>query len=478
MSAQFTFGQINYFKMYSGDENDRGNSIVQLDDSSYVIAGGSGSFDNGNSQAFLLKIDSLGNYLWSYDYGGLENESFEKVLHKENQGYYAVGYTNSVDSGGYDLLLSRVDENGVEQWNKSFGADGWERAIDAAFTSDSGLMIVGEVSTNSGDKDIWLLRTDSNGDTLWTQSLGMSGDDFPTSIESFQDSLYIISAQVYIEDSTAHKGYLYYLDENGSILSEDTLGSSNGDYIINDFFVRNDTLIATGTYFTDVDSVTNTCFFKFDVTQNSLDLIQEFQVVNSEKQSGRLITNIYSNPNSFYSIFGIQSYWTEPGGDDLFIGKFSNDFNWQGSGGALAVSDPDVGNEIIPTSDGGAMLVGYTTSGGTGGSSIFVVKIGPNDTYATIAGVTYVNDLVSTNEIEGNKKVSIYPNPTLNSISIEFQENGTYQYQLRDLQGKSLISGSMTGKQTIDLEAISSGMYIVEILEGSSIIYSSRLVVQ
>ena len=121
-------------------------------------------------------------------------------------------------------------------------------------------------------------------------------------------------------------------------------------------------------------------------------------------------------------------------------------------------------------SDGGAMLVGYTTTGGIGGSSIFVVKIGPNDTYAAIAGVTYVNDLVSTNEIEENKKVSIYPNPTSSSVSIELKENGTYHYQLRDLQGKSQISGSMTGKQTINMDAIYSGMYLIEILEDNSII--------
>lgn len=145
-------------------------------------------------------------------------------------------------------------------------------------------MIVGEIATKSGDKDTWLLRTDNNGDTLWTQTFGMLGDDYPTSIEIYQDSLYIISAQVYIEDSMAKKGYFYYINEDGSALSEDTLGSEIGDYIVNDFFVRNDTLIATGTYFTDLDSVTNSCFFKFDITQNSLDLIQEYQAVNSEKQ--------------------------------------------------------------------------------------------------------------------------------------------------------------------------------------------------
>ena len=150
-----------------------------------------------------------------------------------------------------------------------------------------------------------------------------------------------------------------------------------------------------------------------------------------------MITNYYSEPNSLYVLRGIESYWTEPGGDDLFIGKFSNTFGFQGGGGSILASQPDIGSEFIPMSDGGAMLVGYTTTGGIGGSSIFVVKIGPNDTYAAIAGVTYVNDLVSTNEIEENKKVSIYPNPTSSSVSIELKENGTYHYQLRDLQGKS-----------------------------------------
>ena len=69
----FSYGQNSFFKLYSGSGYDRGEGIVQLEDSSYAITGSSSSWGE-SSQAFLLKIDTAGNYLWSQSYGGPESE--------------------------------------------------------------------------------------------------------------------------------------------------------------------------------------------------------------------------------------------------------------------------------------------------------------------------------------------------------------------------------------------------------------------
>ena len=85
--------QISFFRNYSDDSYDFGQGIVQLEDSSYVIAGTSGSFI-GNGQAFLMKVDSLGVRKWSNHFGGVESEWGRRVLYKQNFGFFLCGHSN------------------------------------------------------------------------------------------------------------------------------------------------------------------------------------------------------------------------------------------------------------------------------------------------------------------------------------------------------------------------------------------------
>ena len=86
LSPILVSGQIDFYKIYTNNGYDFGQGIVQLEDSSYLITGSSSSFQNGASQAFLLKVDSLGNYNWSKNFGGSESEGGRRVLYKKNVG--------------------------------------------------------------------------------------------------------------------------------------------------------------------------------------------------------------------------------------------------------------------------------------------------------------------------------------------------------------------------------------------------------
>ncbi len=163
-------GQISFYKLYSNNGYDAGEGIVQLEDSSYVICGSSSSFTEGPSQAFILHVDSVGNHLWSKHYGGPELESARRVLYKKNVGYYLAGFTNSFGSGAYDFFLVKTDLQGELIWQKTYGGAEWEKVNDAALTKDTGVMMVGETnSTNGNATDVFIVRTNSFGDTLWTK---------------------------------------------------------------------------------------------------------------------------------------------------------------------------------------------------------------------------------------------------------------------------------------------------------------------
>ena len=151
--------QNAFYKLYSNNGYDFGEGIAQLEDSSFIVTGTSSSFTDGPSQAFLLKVDSLGEYQWSLPYGGAEEDGARRVLYSPGDGYYVSGYTNSMGSGGYDVYVFKTDLSGSLIWEKSFGGLGWEKTNDAVLLSDSSQIIVGQTNSNTnGDEDIYILR--------------------------------------------------------------------------------------------------------------------------------------------------------------------------------------------------------------------------------------------------------------------------------------------------------------------------------
>ena len=143
------YGQINFFNLYTDNGDDFGEGIVQLEDSSFVITGSSSSFGWGSTDAFLLKIDSLGNYLWSKNYGGPESDGGRRVMYNPGDGFYVAGTTNSYGNGAYDFYLFKTDLSGNLIWERTYGGSGWERMNDAVLTNDGGIIMVGEKSSNS-----------------------------------------------------------------------------------------------------------------------------------------------------------------------------------------------------------------------------------------------------------------------------------------------------------------------------------------
>ena len=82
-----SWSQQYFYKLYSGSGFDRAEDVIETSDTSYLITGSSGSWGE-NAQAFLMKIDSLGNYVWSHAYGGDESEEAVSVIHRPGIGYY------------------------------------------------------------------------------------------------------------------------------------------------------------------------------------------------------------------------------------------------------------------------------------------------------------------------------------------------------------------------------------------------------
>lgn len=467
-----SYGQISFYKIFSNNGVDIGHGAVQLEDSSYVITGSSSSFFNGPSQIFLMKLDSSGTYKWSKDFGGPESDVGRRVLYKKNVGYFVCGYSNSSGNGDYDMYVAKIDENVQFEWEKFYGGDGWERVNDAALTKDTGLLMVGETSSGNSNSDIYIVRTDINGDTLWTKQIGGLGDDVAHSITQHNDSMFVVGGQIWNEDSLMSKGYVFYLKDDGTIIWDFTTGA-NGDYWINDVTIDGTRIAAIGgTSGVNKDGID----FYFCPIDFGGGAMGPYEQPAADDENFMHIAK-YGDGTSFYIVAHREGAGFYEGGPDVTISSFLTNMLWQ-NGVQIGHTLPDIAGDIIPTNDGGALIVGYTTEVVSGGNEVFVVKVGPNEMYPDPVGDVEYHDLVGITVLQLEESVvDVYPNPTQSSFTIR-GEDEWYKIRVVSLSGTLLLNDTFFGKNTYSTELLESGTYILDLTDDSGNRQRCTLVVQ
>src|SRR4030095_3353145 len=116
-----TWAQIKFQRTYGGSGHDEGRSVKQTWDGGYIIAGTTSSFGAGATDVYLLKVDSLGNFQWQKTFGGNNIDRGYSLDITSDSGFVICGYTNSFGSGGYDAYVIRTDQNGDTLWTKTYG---------------------------------------------------------------------------------------------------------------------------------------------------------------------------------------------------------------------------------------------------------------------------------------------------------------------------------------------------------------------
>jgi len=167
--------QVIFQKTYGGD-GDRANSVKQTADGGYIIAGWTNNYGQGSSDVYLVKTNANGETQWTRTYGSssIFMEYANAVQQLPDGGYIIVGRTDNYGAGGEDVLLIRTDENGDTLWTRTYGTvyNDWANYVQR--TSDNGFIIAGDFISGAG---YYLIKTDANGDTLWTKAYGTMGNE-------------------------------------------------------------------------------------------------------------------------------------------------------------------------------------------------------------------------------------------------------------------------------------------------------------
>jgi hypothetical protein len=204
--------------------------VNKTNDGGFVITGFIAYSENPIVwEAFLFKTDSNGNILWRKTFRSIDDTEGEFVQQTSDSGFIMTGITQNFGAGGNDVLLVKTNSIGDTLWTKTYGGIGNEVGYSILQTSDGSYIITGVTSSfGSGDYGMYLIKTDSNGDTLWTKTYGGTGRDVGFSAIQCTDGGYIINGYT---NSFGDNHYRYYLIKTDSSGNSGCNESSTGTIV-------------------------------------------------------------------------------------------------------------------------------------------------------------------------------------------------------------------------------------------------------
>lgn len=190
-------GNIIWNKKFGGSNTDNGHGIIQTNDGGYIISAITESYGAGSMDAWAIKTDSAGNEEWNNTFGGNSYDLIEKSIeYTSDGGYLLVGSTYSFGtSNSLDGWLIKIDENGNELWNKTYGTKNKEHLWEVQKTSDEGYVMIGYVhNTTTQRRDAWVVKTDEDGNEQWNKKFGPAYQGL--SIKEAHDGGYVFLSEV------------------------------------------------------------------------------------------------------------------------------------------------------------------------------------------------------------------------------------------------------------------------------------------
>jgi hypothetical protein len=360
--------QPSWSRTYGGTSDDEANSVKQTSDGGYIMVGYTQSFGAGNPDAYLVKTDASGDTLWTRTYGGSNTDGGFSVQQTADSGYIIAGWTTSFGTGSSDVWLIKTDVQGDTLWTSTYGGAGTEWGYSVQQTTDGGY-IVGSCYLDGMGHDVWLIKTDAQGDTLWASlyrgtNVGGRGGNF---VQQTVDGGYMIAGYDY--GTGAGDIFLTKTNAAGDTLWARTYGGTNDDWA------------------NSAQQTTDGGYVVAGYTRSFGAGDADVYLVKTNALGDTLWTRTYGGPgfdagysarqtrDGGYVVAGTTTSFGA-GAADVYLVKTNafGDTLWTGNYGGAR---DDVGYSVAQTADGGFAIAGYTTSFGVGSptrANVYLIK--------------------------------------------------------------------------------------------------------
>lgn len=347
-------------QVIGGAGYDTGQAVAQVSDGGSIVVGYTDSFTGGAVRIYIIRLDGDGDTLWTDTHGSNDVQGFG-IAATIDGNYVIAGFSQT--AGGGDALCVKINDDGGVLWQNTYGGSGSDIAFAVEATADGGAILTGWTVVDSvSGKDVYVIRIDASGDTLWTRGYGGSGDDFGTAICQVDDGGFLVTGWTDSYGAGSDDVYLLRIDAHGDTLWTRAYGDKNQDYGEGVIQAANGNFILTGV--TQAASEAMSRIFLLEVSANG-DTVwlqtygEGFGYDVAQTSDGGYILagshfNDFPNRNAYLLRTDANGVviWEKSHGDD------AND-SWFG---------------VMQAPDGGFLMVGETESFGAGSRDVYIVK--------------------------------------------------------------------------------------------------------
>jgi len=221
-----------WLRVYEGDAYGAFFDIVRADEEHFVVTGttyhAQGATTLGDVLLAELTLD--GDIIWEKTYGGDRADQGLYVERTDDGDYLIFGETDSSGAGGRDLYVVRTDAEGNLLDESTYGGAGTEWAKDLLLLADGGTLLLAETDSFNEDFDVYVIRLDEDGEELWSTTLDTGRNESGTAVlEAENGDLLVLAVISYGggNEGAYRDSRLYRLNENGEVLWSQLLRGEN-----------------------------------------------------------------------------------------------------------------------------------------------------------------------------------------------------------------------------------------------------------
>jgi len=341
-------------------------SMCQASDGGYVLAGYTQSWGAGSEDVYLVKTDHVGAVEWERTFGGPGSDWGNSVLRTADGGYIVVGATQSFGGGLEDFYVIKTDSEGQLMWSRTFGGSSNDHGRSVVQTDDGGYILTGYTrSYGAGRADVYLVKIDAGGDLEWDRTYGGPENDDGYWVQQTSDGGYVIAGHTRSMGEGAEDVLLIKTDGEGTPQFNRTYGGPMGDQGLSILEVSDGGYVITGYTMSFGAGHGDTYLVRTDPQGEGLWCRtyggQDFDLGRSVTQASGGGYIIVGDTQSFgVGLTDIYLVLTDKDGERL----------WNGTYGG---SHHDHGNALIQEADGSLVISGQTQSFGTS-SDIYLAR--------------------------------------------------------------------------------------------------------
>ncbi|HNQ12567.1 MAG TPA: T9SS type A sorting domain-containing protein [Bacteroidia bacterium] len=446
------------FAATSSNNGSEGHAVQQTNDGGYILMAyhndtvGIATTDN----ALLIKTDASGNSLWCKSYGGWYYNSFGQIGQQTNDGgYIMVGGTFFGGAGGNDIYLIKTDNNGDSLWTRTLGkTTSYDVGASVIQTSDGGYIVIG-TSLNSGIADIYLIKTDNSGNPSWSKTYGGTSDDYGFTVQQTSDGGFILSCSTSSFGTGLVNPYLIKTNSNGDTLWTKVYSGNSSDeisgYAVNQ--TNDGGYILTGGATISVGDIAY--IIKTDSTGN---LTWSKRYGTSDEAS----FSVTQCNDGGYAMVGSTDM---SGNQQIYLVKTDANGN----------SDCNESNLPLTVNSASTQVSNQTTLSSSQGVAV------PQSTIVTSGGTsTTFCTSVGLNEIQLDYTFSLFPNPSSGNFNITLNKNfKDGKIAVINLLGECVFEEHLINQSNkeIQMKNISHGIYFVKVFDGEQS-YCKKIIVE